>query len=300
MSEGSSSKRKVSSRPETTEDSHEEFSSLLESQKGDVLNGTFKQLVEINDKLVISRDRRELAADKRRKLGIKNVYALHDYEMREIEAEYKETYQLTQDKLIAELKSEAQKMRKHLLRDDEELTSQVTGNAKVNSADRNNEIISSIKRNRYAEIDTFKLPLNEDVMRSDFQDILDDVEERASKYRESAPRPISSISRKATVVTKDAISHLLISKELFSVGNLIMVFSVISQETLSGVILTINEEGIILQNGSGANLSFQLDQINSGKVEIYKDADSEETISIMQKCSEILVQNQNAQVKKQA
>jgi hypothetical protein len=75
-----------------------------------------------------------------------------------------------------------------------------------------------------------------------------------------------------------------------------MVFSVISQETLSGVILTINEEGIILQNGSGANLSFQLDQINSGKVEIYKDADSEETISIMQKCSEILVQNQNAQV----
>lgn len=48
-------------------------------------SGTYPELMRINDSLLRAKERREAMADKHRKLQIKNINELYEYELRDIE-----------------------------------------------------------------------------------------------------------------------------------------------------------------------------------------------------------------------
>ena len=71
----------------------------------------------------------------------------------------------------------------------------------------------------------------------------------------------------------------------YNVGDLILVFSVLSQESISGVITTISGRDIIVRCGSGARFSFLLGQLREGRVTISKDVSSVEASQLVNSMS---------------
>lgn len=60
----------------------------------------------------------------------------------------------------------------------------------------------------------------------------------------------------------------------YKVGDLVAVFSVLSQESISGVITTISDRDVIVRCGSGARFSFLIGQLREGRITISKDLSS--------------------------
>jgi hypothetical protein len=53
-----------------------------------IRDGTYPPLAQANDSLLTAKYRRQNMADKRRKLQIKNINDLYDYELRDIQSQY--------------------------------------------------------------------------------------------------------------------------------------------------------------------------------------------------------------------
>lgn len=58
--------------------------------------GTYPALVQINDSLLGAKQRRQSMADKHRKMQIKNINDLYDYELRDIHSQYMDAYEAAQ------------------------------------------------------------------------------------------------------------------------------------------------------------------------------------------------------------
>ena len=74
-------------------------------------SGTYTELTRISDGLLRLKDKKIAAADKHRKLQIKNINDLHDYEVQDAIARYQRAYAETQERLIAELAGEVRKLK---------------------------------------------------------------------------------------------------------------------------------------------------------------------------------------------
>ena len=57
-----------------------------------IRDGTYPPLAQANESLLTAKYRRQNMADKRRKLQIKNINDLYDYELRDIQSQYVEAY----------------------------------------------------------------------------------------------------------------------------------------------------------------------------------------------------------------
>ena len=124
--------------------------------------------------------------------------------------------------------------------------------------------------------------LPEESMRSDFLEIVQDIQSRAAAFAKSSAKPGSNAT--AVSVTHDP-SVLKVGQATFGVGDLVVVFSVLSQESLSGVITTISDRDVVVRSGSGARFSFLIGQLRQGRITISKDKDSELSIKMIQTSS---------------
>lgn len=89
------------------------------------------------------------------------------------------------------------------------------------------------------------------------------------------------------------LSQLIIGEEVFTIGDLVVLFSVLSQESFSGVITAISHRyipyiilildrlirfgigrDVIVRTGTGARLAFLVGQVRNGTVTVSKDLET--------------------------
>jgi hypothetical protein len=124
--------------------------------------------------------------------------------------------------------------------------------------------------------------LPEESMRSDFLEIVQDIQSRAAAFAKSSAK---SGSNATTVTVTHDPSVLKVGHSSFGVGDLVIVFSVLSQESLSGVITTISDRDVVVRSGSGARFSFLIGQLRQGRITISNDKDSELSTKMIQTVS---------------
>jgi len=281
-----------------------------------VRNGTYQELARLAEGLARIKEKKIAAADKHRKLQIKNINDLYEYEVSDASARYKRAYEETQERLIAELTSEARRLKFKLqsARAATEKEKEGGGSAAAPGGKLMRTISSSpdeiggpaapegevgtlsgvvhgkekdrtSKRrlggppNPPTSLDPL---LPEESMRSDFLEIVQDIQSRAAAFAKSSAKPGSNAT--AVSVTHDP-SVLKVGQATFGVGDLVVVFSVLSQESLSGVITTISDRDVVVRSGSGARFSFLIGQLRQGRITISKDKDSELSIKMIQTSS---------------
>ena len=90
------------------------------------------------------------------------------------------------------------------------------------------------------------------------------------------------------------LSQLIVGEEVFTIGDLVVLFSVLSQESFSGVITAISHRyipdkifillgslirfgigrDVIVRTGTGARLAFLVGQVRNGTVTVSKDLET--------------------------
>lgn len=118
--------------------------------------------------------------------------------------------------------------------------------------------------------------LSESSMRADFLEIVRDLQSRAEAFERTKPK-----STTKEVSLNGDYSELTVGSDVYTIGECVNVFSVLSQETLSGVITAISHAEIIVRLGAantsgGARVSFTLGHLKSGRVVLSKDNDTAE------------------------
>ena len=160
--------------------------------------------------------------------------------------------------------------------------SSVTGGTGAGGT-RKKEATGTAKKARSTTPLTFALP--EGAMRSDFRDIVDDLHARANFFAKTAPMPNAAVR----ILFSDAQGcfHLCIGSKVYVAGDLVTVFSVLSQETFSGVITAVSDDEVSIRCGSGLCIAVYLRQLLEGRVVISKDEDSYTMHNIMQASAEM-------------
>lgn len=155
--------------------------------------------------------------------------------------------------------------------------------------------------------------LPESAMRADFVEIVRDLHSRAAAYELSKPK-----SADVKVRLTGDLTELIIGEDdaededgdsygnngvthtnhngssscksgctSFSTGDLVVVFSVLSQENISGLITSLSHREIVIRTGTGARFSVLVGQIRSGRVTLSKDKETIENAHIFNAAAEI-------------
>jgi hypothetical protein len=99
--------------------------------------------------------------------------------------------------------------------------------------------------------------------------------------------------------SKTGAFHVAIGTSAFGAGDLVTIFSVLSQETFSGVITSVSQEEVTVLCGSGVYVSVYIQQLLEGRVTIAEDTESMMAMKILQssaaKSKERLEQQQKQQ-----
>lgn len=88
-------------------------------------------------------------------------------------------------------------------------------------------------------------------------------------------------NNKVSVSIKIDSCELTVGAHAYNVGDLVVVFSVLSQESLSGVVTTISDRDVVVRSGSGARFSFLIGQLREGRISISKDVSTIEVSSLL-------------------
>jgi hypothetical protein len=127
----------------------------------------------------------------------------------------------------------------------------------------------------------FALP--DSTMRDDFRCIVEDLQARASYFARTAPLPNPAVK---IVGSSGGVSgdmfHLCVGATVFVAGDLVTAFSVLSQETFSGVITSVNAEEVSVRCGSGLRIAVLLKQLLEGRVVLSHDQEGNHMLDIMQ------------------
>lgn len=286
----------------------------LERSIADVTKGHHPEICKRSNSLLKIKEKKIMASDRHRKLQIKNINELHDYEVQDAEALYQKSYQEIQNRLIAELKSEAQRIIQNikLLRqssDDENSNNGSSGNSKAGGiaapggggadeanatrlarATRSattedtsllvstvsltpaqlNEKIATKKRCVVATLSTIQKTLPEQSVREDFLDIVRDIEARAALYAAhiQGNKVIADELNTNVKVENDVL--IINNDSKYQVGDSIVAYSIVSQESINGIITAISSNEVIARCGSadtgyGNRFAFRLGQIINGR-----------------------------------
>ena len=264
-----------------------------------IRSGSYTELLRQSESLNRVKEKKIAAADKHRKLQIKNINDLFEYEVLDATARYKRAYEETQERLIVELGHEVRRLKAKLqggssglhaggglvetikatasslgeygARDE---TSCLANFVHGKERDRSTRRRLGITPNLSPTLDHL---ISEECMRADFLEIVQDIRKRATTFGKSSTKAENS----ATISVSHDPSVLKVGTSAYTVGELIVVFSAISQESLSGIITTISDSDIVVRSGTGARFSFLVGQLRDGRVKISKDLASETTARLI-------------------
>ena len=111
--------------------------------------------------------------------------------------------------------------------------------------------------------------LPEDCVRSDFRSIVMDIENRAKLFAEGMQKIDATLK-----VNADS-DKLEIGTETYYVGDCIIALSILSQESLFGIITSISHNDVIVKCSHGqGKFSFRIGQIKNGRIKISRDLES--------------------------
>lgn len=68
-------------------------------------------------------------------------------------------------------------------------------------------------------------------------------------------------------------SELYLGEEVFTTGDLVVVFSTLSQENIAGIITALSHREIVVRTGTGSRFSVLVGQLRTGRVSLSKDRD---------------------------
>jgi len=123
---------------------------------------------------------------------------------------------------------------------------------------------------------TLEQSLPDNLMRADFLEIVRDLQMRAAAFEKTKSQALTEEVR----VSGD-FSELYIGRIIYSLGDLVVIFSVLSQENISGVITSLTHRDVVVRTGGGSRFLVLVGQIRSGRVTISKDHDMIENARII-------------------
>jgi hypothetical protein len=246
----------------------------------DIKNGKNIEMIKRAQALQRIKERTIAAADRHKKLQMKNISELYDYEVADAEAQYQKAYEEVLQRLIAEVKHEDQKKNKRMEsdkdQDEKEKKKSLRSNATIGSdsdllllfnksSKKKDKTISGSGQN--ASILLKSLP--EDCVRSDFRSIVMDIEHRAKLFAEGIQKVDAKLK-----VNADS-EKLEIGNETYYVGDCIIALSILSQESLFGIITSISHNDVIVKCSHGqGKFSFRIGQITNGRIKISRDLET--------------------------
>mmetsp|Transcript_46606 Transcript_46606/g.92352 ORF Transcript_46606/g.92352 Transcript_46606/m.92352 type:complete len:316 (-) Transcript_46606:71-1018(-) len=124
--------------------------------------------------------------------------------------------------------------------------------------------------------------LPETTMRSDFVDIVRDLHSRAVVLEQTKSK---SLEREVRI--SGDLSELYVCDETYGAGDLVVVFSVLSQESFQGIITALSHQEIVVRSPTGARLKVLVGQIRCGRVVLSKDKETMENALIFKTAAEM-------------
>lgn len=121
-------------------------------------------------------------------------------------------------------------------------------------------------------------------MRSDFLEIVRDLRCRSASATASSS---SNVKKDLNVKISGDLSELYIGEEIFGMGDMVLVFSVLSQENISGIITALSHKEIVIRTGTGARFSVLVGQIRTGRVSLSKDREMMENATVFKAAAEM-------------
>lgn len=195
------------------------------------------------------------------------------------------SYTEMQDKLIAELKHEAQKLKVMRLTAPSNETDEETFKRTTRSSgptvdnDLNSHFLTKEKSSARRKVGASSAPAVNSLQKSiplsaireDFLEIVKDMETRAINFAAS----MAKVKQQEVLIVVEE-DGLRVGEELYELGDFIVAFSTLSQEDLSGMITHVSHDEVIVrtQGGKGTRFSFHIAQLKSGRVIIRRDSDA--------------------------
>ncbi|KAJ1442954.1 hypothetical protein B484DRAFT_441840 [Ochromonadaceae sp. CCMP2298] len=268
-----------------------------------IKDGTHPSLVLSLESLQRANERKVEAADRHRKMQIKNINALYEYEVEDAAALFKRAYAELQSDLTAELTSErkrqqliqAELIKQKLVKSDEDAVSSTslgalaggaggrstrstaladdesTGAAKSKGEVTNSNSAGNAKKKPSSfTTEGLDYALPEHSMRADFLEIVRDLHSRVAAFENSKPDE----QRSEQVRLSGDLAELYVGDETYAMGDMVVVFSVLSQENISGILTALSHREMVVRTGSGARFSVLVGQLRSGRVTVSKDKES--------------------------
>ncbi len=263
---------------------------------------------EISKRMVVFnkvKEKKIAAADRHRKLQIRNINELYEYEVQETEAIFQKSVKDIQDKLIIELKAEAERIISSIKPENSNTSNE---NDTDDNNNNNNRLLRSnaplldadtiglekskekgtIRRrtnNAPSSLSLLQKNLPEQVIREDFLHIVKDIETRAASYYATVQKNINQLNPTVTI----NVDQLQIGAETYTIGDLVIIFSHLTQESLSGVITTITCNEIIIRSGAGlgTRFAFNISLLRNGRISIARDVDAKDHVDMMKNVAKI-------------
>lgn len=271
-----------------------------------IRNDTYPELLRIKESLLRAKERRQALADKHRKLQIKNINELYEYELRGIDVQYQDAYEAARERLKFEVNDAARKATSIVAnelgekdRKDKENTSHrslhTTQMAKLEGVPDTESVPEVLVKTQYlprslADIahdrkfpktevlkerrkdGGLKYSVPDSSARADFLEIVQDLQRRNAVFARTAARPSPAV--RVVSDENSGIFSLVIGIDIFSSGDLVTVFSVLSQESFSGVIMAVSLEEIAIRCGSGLRIAIHIPQLLNGQLVLHRDSES--------------------------
>lgn len=300
------SKDLVFPQEEKHHENHED--KLLEDILRQINTGDHPELKKRVESLKFAKQQKINAAERHKRLQIKSLNQQFEYEVADANALFERAYVDLQERLIEEISTEMKRVKKQKQSNNLEIVQinvstdsskkiiengehvhqgfrslRSNGEDRVDYANMNNgkliekdeksgngNSINGVKRKLSTNVNGLPKALNpvlpESTMRADFLEIVRDLQTQAIAFQRSKPQGIS------TEVQIDAsLNDFKIGKEIYSIGDLVIVFSVSSQENISGVITAISHRELIVRTSNGSRFAFLIGQIRTGRISISKD-----------------------------
>lgn len=261
---------------------------------------------EISKRVVVFnkvREKKIAAADRHRKLQIRNINELYEYEVQETEAIFQKSVKDIQDKLIIELKAEAERILSSMKpdnlntshendTDDNNNNRLLRSNAPLLDADtiglEKSKEKGAIRRrtnNTPSSLSLIQKNLPEQVIREDFLHIVKDIETRAASYYATVQKNINQLNPAVTI----NVDQLQVGTEIYTIGDLVIIFSHLTQESLTGVVTTITCNEIIIRSGAGlgTRFAFHISLLRNGRITIARDVDAKDHVDMMKNVAKI-------------
>eukprot|EP01039_Chlorochromonas_danica_P000908 gene907-990_t len=249
-----------------------------------VKDGSHSELLLRVQGLEVEKEKQIAAADRHRKLQIKNINQLYDYEVEDAQALYNKAYAELQEHLVQELVQERARLKalqknnssgngkapsgegKDSLQAGSSSRALRSQNGPVDSAESNG-------REKRRKVSAASKPvtgldqvLPETSMRSDFLEIVRDLQSQAESFNRT--RPTSAHMSVSASIDR---SQLNVDEEVYTLGESVTVFSVLSQESFQGNLCAISESDVVIRTLAGPRLAFTLAQLQSGRVRISRE-----------------------------